>query len=383
MLSIALGTRNRIYLRTNAGTMAPFRASWLEDAVPGFKQGRKSVLKAVYPGGRVTYHEYEGGTIWTGIMPEHLGDPGDTIELSISLLTKIDFLSNMPAITMENEAQFSWLPILSRVTRIRGGSETIMQVEQNPPLEGISKFDLCLQNSTSVEFVPGYGCFLEGEIRDFCGMLRRLRIYHDGHSVPWMGLKRGRRFPKISFMSFDGFRLRLAYGSPEIRVATVYLASPVPLYSVTAIRDERGIQGGTEAGWRMQNSYLVELTRETEREMLRSRYRYPHGRIGSEIAYSIASRQMGFQELVLNDPSAGGADMMTRDGKTVFESRLLVITSAMTSSMRTRQVDFQLQRMRKRLRSDLSFYKEAEVGYALLSYVDSGNLKTVQFEMRR
>ena len=117
--------------------------------------------------------------------------------------------------------------------------------------------------------------------------------------------------------------------------------------------------------------------------MLLARYRYPHGRLGSEIAYSIARNHMGIEDLTLNDPSEGGADMMSRDGRIIFENRLLTITGSMPAKLLERQVEFQLGRLRARLKSDLSYYNAARLGYVSLSYIESGELRTDVFEMKK
>jgi hypothetical protein len=209
-----------------------------------------------------------------------------------------------------------------------------------------------------------------------------MRIYHDGYSKSWIGLQRGKRCPRVSFISFDGVRLRIAYGSPEIRVATIYIADPSPLYSV-----EESWRGD---GLALNNlpiapkwAYRIRLKREVEEEMLRNRYRYPHGRIGSEIAYAIACRHMGRDRLVLNDPSEGGADMMSRNREIVFENRLITVTRGMSAGSLERQVIFQLEQLKTRLLSDLLYYDGSRIGYISLSFLDSEGLRTLVWEMRK
>ena len=258
----------------------------------------------------------------------------------------------------------------------------MIEAEQSPAVEGISRFEVPLQFASELGFVPGLGCYLEGRVSDFFGRTRQVRIYHTGHSPAWLGLRKARRYPRVSLLSFDGIRLRLVYGAPEIRVASVYLTNPAQLYSLEATHRSTQLDF-RNLPWTPLQSYRVELKRDLERQMIRSHYRYPHGRIGSEIAYSIASREMGIPSLRMNDPSEGGADMMTKDGRAIFENRLVTITEAMSKESSEQQMVFQLRRMMGRLRSDLAFYRSAEVGYAFLSYVGADGLDTVIFEMKR
>lgn len=383
MLKVALGTQNRMYLHTDRDTMSFLKASLLQDSLGGFKVGHKALLKVCYiETGKSVYHRYEGGPIWMATAPFDIGRPGQNLTIAPTLLTASEFADNIPEITMTNEANFTWLPTESKIVCVSSRKGFRIEVEQRPAVEGISRFDVSMEPEEDLGFVPGLGCHLDARVSDFYGRERQVRIYHDGHSAAWVGLQRGKRYPRVSLLSFDGVRLRLAYGSPEIRVASIYLADPASLYSIEPSRQlEKPVFENLP--WKPFRSYRIEIKRELEREMLRSRHRYPHGRIGSEIAYSIATRELGFENLILNDPSEGGADMMTRNGSVVFENRLVTITEAMSLDLLERQILFQLGRLKTRLRSDLSFYRSAEIGYAFLSYLYAGRLETMIFRMEK
>ncbi len=380
-MKIALGTQNQVYFHTRQNTMSFLRATLLQDDVPGFKAGRSTLLKVRYlESGRVVYHRYEGGPVWMGTVPNNIGRPGQRLTLSAELLTKHQFIRNIPCIKLRNEVGFSWLPDESQIVRILDGRALCVVVQQQPAVEGISKFDVRLEPSEHLGFGPGKGCFLEAGLKDFFGHTRKMRIYHDGHSNPWLGIRQGRKFPRVSFLSSDGVRLRLAYGSTQVRVASFYLRDPKQLYSSVRVEQLRGLDI-RRLPWKPSGSYHVSPKRELESKMLQSRYRYPHGRLGTEIAYSIAARELDFERLTLNDPSAGGADMMTGDGKVIFENRLVTITEAMSREALERQIVFELGRLKSRLRSDFAFYQTAEIGYAFLSFVGADGLETLMFEL--
>lgn len=257
-----------------------------------------------------------------------------------------------------------------------------MVVHQQPAVEGISKFYVPLEPAETPGFGLGKGCFLEARLGDFFGHARKVRIYHNGHFNPWLGIRKGRKYPKASCLSSDGIRLRLAYGSTKVRVASIYLSDPSQLYhaeSITRFPDFDSEQ----LPWKPLGSYHISLKRELENKMLRSRYRYPHGRIGSEVAYSVAIRELNFERLILNDPSEGGADMLTEDERVVFEDRLVTITGAMSKEALERQIVFELGRLKARLRSDLAFYRTAEAGYAFLSFIGLDGLGTMMFELTK
>jgi len=382
MLRVALGTQNRMYLRTDRDTMSFLKASLLQDTISGFRAGHKALLKVRYvEAGRSVYHQYEGGPIWMATAPDRFGRPGQRLTISPKLLTRSEFANGIRGISMTKGMNFSWLPTECKIIRISDKLGLHVETMQQPSLEGITRFVVSMEPAEDLGFVPGLGCYLEAKIVDFFSREREVRIYHNGHSQAWLGLRQGKRYARVSLLSFDGVRLRIAYGSPQIRVASIYLANPSSAYSI-----ERTSQEGRaflNPHWNPIGFYRINLCRESEREMLRSRYRYPHGRIGSEIAYAIASHELGLNDLILKDPSEGGADMMTRDGRIVFESRLVTITEAMSSDLIERQILFQVSQLKTRLQSDLSFYRTAIAGYAFLSYVDLDGLWTMMFEMKR
>jgi hypothetical protein len=302
--------------------------------------------------------------------------------LSAELLTKDEFLRNIPNVNLRNDVGFSWLPAESQIVRILDGKAPCVVVQQQPAVEGISKFNIPLEAAENLGFGPGKGCFLEAKIGDFFGFSRKVRIYHDGHSKPWLGIRQGTKYPRVSFLSSDGIRLRLAYGSTQVRVASIYLGDPSQLYISERVGRFRDFDF-SRLPWKPSSSYLVLLKRELEGKMLQCRYRYPHGRIGSEVAYSIAARELDFGRLILNDPSDGGADMMTEDGKVLFENRLVTITEAMSSQALERQIVFEIGRLKTRLRSDLEFYQAADAGYAFLSFIGADGLGTMMFELMK
>lgn len=383
MIEVAIGTQNRVYFRTRHDTMSFVKASALQGNLSGFRVGHKAFLKVRYlETGKVVYHRYEGGPIWMGTVPNEIGRPGQRLNISTALLTTSEFVENVPPINLKNRVGFSWLPDECQILRFSHNRSLRMVVQQQPAVEGVSKFDVSLEPTETLGFGPGKGCYLEAKLPDFFRHFRQARIYHDGHSNAWVGLRQGRKYPRISLLSFDGVRLRIAYGSPQIRVASVYLAEPTSLYFAERTTRFKDLDF-KKLSWKPWGSYRISLRRELERKMLQSKFRYPHGRIGSEIAYSIANRELDLDHLILNDPSEGGADMMTADGRVVFENRLVTITEAMSNDAIERQIEFELGRLKKRLRSDLVYYQSARVGWAFLSFMGIEGLGTMMFEMKR
>jgi hypothetical protein len=377
---VKVGTQNRMYLSSNRNTMAFLKAPVLQHQMTGFRAGHEYLLKVRYVDHlKTVYHRYEGGDVWMATVPNELARPGQNLTIDISILTQNDFVNGIPEFSLANEAQFTWLPLAVNVSNFSLDSGFHFDSDQEPSVEGINRFRINGIPS-DLGFVPGYGCYLQFRIVDFFNRIETIRVYHDGHNQPWFGLKRSRKFPRISFVSHDGARLKFVYGSPHKSVATIYAIDPSNLYKIEV--ESRSPRISQEIRW-ASDSYGVELRRDFERRMLQSAYRYPHGRIGAEIAYSIATKEIGIGDLVLGDPSNGGPDMVTRDGRTVIEARLVAITEALKDTSKTRQIDFQSARLESRLKSDLAFYPSARSGYAFLSYLDHGNIHTLVFRQEK
>jgi hypothetical protein len=67
----------------------------------------------------------------------------------------------------------------------------------------------------------------------------------------------------------------------------------------------------------------IKLARDTERYYLIRGRKYDIGRIGAEIAFTIATRVLGLGDVVLSEPFKGGKDLYTKDREAVIQSRLL------------------------------------------------------------
>jgi hypothetical protein len=383
VLKVKLGTQNRMYLQSKTGKMSFLKASLLQSLAVGVKVGQKSVLNVWYEeADKTVYHRYEGGPIWMATTPGEIGYPGNTLTIFPKLLTVEEFVDRFPTVDMPNEANLGWLPTRTKMVRLsEAGGLLRIEAEQWPPVEGISNFVLIAHCSSSLAFAPGLGCNLQASLIDFGGRKRQVRFYHDGHGPAWVGFQQGRRFPRVSLLSFDGVRLRVAYGSPRLRVASIYINNPNSIYTLRTEREEIHLRNNTP--WKALAFYSVGLNRETEREMLRSRYRYPHGRLGTEIAHAISSRELGFHDLVLNDPAKGGPDMTAENGEVLFENRLVVITVAMGPKACEQQLLFQIDRLKRRVQSDLAYYRKAKRGFAILTYLNLRGLRSMVLETKK
>src|SRR5208282_3819262 len=120
----------------------------------------------------------------------------------------------------------------------------------------------------------------------------------------------------------DGVRLSIVYGSPTLAIATIYESSPTSFYNLgpmVAQPLDFTVPGLSS----VKQIQQVSLVRQFETNMLDSSSNYALGRLGAEIAYTVATEKLDLSSVVIGEPSQGGPDLWTQDGGTVLEARLL------------------------------------------------------------
>lgn len=191
----------------------------------------------------------------------------------------------------------------------------------------------------------------------------------------------GAKFPTILFVSSDGVRLRAVYNTPVLAVATIYLKDPSPSYAVGDVV-ERGLDFQVNGVSKVLQIDHVTVKGQADEAMLRSSSSYAHARLGEEIAYAVSKQNLGLNDVVLQDPAWGGADLFTKDGKVVIEARMLTDTDGAPLSQVSSEIQDQLAKLVGRLNSDFDYYKSAGTGYGILSYLDSqGSIRTIVIEV--
>ena len=115
----------------------------------------------------------------------------------------------------------------------------------------------------------------------------------------------------------------------------------------------------------------IELRRRLDRTKFELGTVYDQGRLGSEIAYSIGIKHLRLTNLVIEEPSKGGRDLHTTDGRVAMQARLLRDTpierfeNVIRSSM---------LRLVNKLRQDYRYNREMNNGYAVLSFRDAAGV---------
>jgi len=110
------------------------------------------------------------------------------------------------------------------------------------------------------------------------------------------------------------------------------------------------------------------------------------GRIGAEIAYTVATERLGLKNVFMDEPNRGGADLYTPGHKEVIEARMLQRTMGQSGPALNDYITEQLNELVGRLNGDFGRFREQgmnpTVGYAMLTYiVDENTIKTIILEV--
>lgn len=345
-------------------------AGFLTKNVPGVSRGKRSIIKVrCLETGSTFYSCYRGGKFWYPSLPSNAPRPTKELSMSFESLTADDFLNGLNELTFTNSAGLRWMPSVVSMTRAYlKGTKFTMYLSQNPKVEGLSSFELS-GDSSGVMGNNTFGTYLEFQTFDLFGQRRILRIYHDGLNASRLTMKGTVGFEKVILASFDGIKLRvIASAGNEFSAATLYVRDPASLYY-----PEELVLGGEEFSVRgASKTYHIDrvtIQRQIEQKMLQSKSTYAHGRLGAEMAYAISKRRLGLENIILREPSTGGKDLHTTDGRYLIQARLLTDPKPLGENLR-RTLRIQLNRLVRKLYQDFRYNSSAVTGYAILSYLD-------------
>lgn len=380
------GNKMVLYEDTSGDTAA-IRGTFLQEVIPGFNPRGPNFVQIHYREAGVTvYHYYgqkvaagapytPGDTTWFPVAPASVASNGDTIMISFSLLTTQDFVRSIPAISYDDAAGASWVTDFSEITGFElAGNQLAMRVEQEP-LEGVWNFAVAGQASP-LTYVGG-DTFIQFRVADLVNNPETLKITYNGFGAATLSIKSGDNFYPVTLVSNDGVKLKFVYnsGGNTVAVNTIYLQEPSVLWTLGTANEENlgfAVQGATQTFKVAQ----VAPARDLEREMVNSGDKYDLARVGAEIAYTAAQKDFGLQDIQLNEPSQGGADLTAADGTVTIQARMLGSPSALSTTNLQSTLESQMNELSQQVSWDFANNKSAQTGYAVLSYLDPGS-KTI------
>ncbi len=381
-VKVKIDSQNRIYLYTDRRTMSVVTAKFLQDEVSGFEVHTATSLKVTYVEKGITfYHYYTGGDNWIPTVPKELGKYGDVMTIAVSVLTRDDFVNSIPKLALSNDIGVRWLSNKAELTGFSVTGDLLrIDVSQTPALEGVSAYIIEGIASKTLGFNKGI-TYLDFQVTDVFGQPRAMRLNFDGYNPAYMGVLSGPDYSPVFFLSSDGARLRFVSntGGSEIEIATIYLEKP-NLYNLGDM-NERTLGFTIDGVYKAYQIDQVDFQRQLDSLMARGS-KYDVGRIGAELAYTVGTDKLGLKDIVLVEPSKGGKDLYTLDGKVVFQARMLSATPTTASAVND-LLKGELTQMVDKLRNeDFKYNPSAVAGYAVLSYIDIDNtVKVVVVEV--
>lgn len=153
---VQLGTQNRMYQRSEKGTLQIIECHTLKD-VPGFRPGSPNLFMMKYcHKEHPSYHAHTGGYIWMPTVPVECGHPGQRMSVLVKTLTEKDFVRNIPSFSMGNKSNLPWLPLLVTVRHVTlEGQRVCLGFLQQPAIEGTTHFDIRGVTSEPLGFHSG------------------------------------------------------------------------------------------------------------------------------------------------------------------------------------------------------------------------------------
>ena len=369
-IRVKLNSANRIFLYSDSHGIQSIKVSFLEKEVAGFVKERLGPLKVrILEKGATLYLRYEAGETWRPPVSGDVAGPNDVLTITVNVLTRDDFISKLREISLGNTVGARWV---SDVTKLRGfsvrGNDLRIDATQYPPVEGVSGFKLSGPVSDSFGSYNQWTT-IDFQIKDLFGNTRGMRIYHDGYHSPWLGILGGDHYRSVYTLSYDGARLRVVYtSSREFNVATLYMSDPSVFYDLGEVGPSS--LSPTPAVSKIYEIHSVDFPRPLEKNMIFEGTGYDHGRVGAEIAYTVGKIRYGLQDLVIREPSMGGADLITQDRTVVMQARFIQDFGQFPGKTVQQALQNQLGELVSKLGQDFENNRSVTVGYVVLSYVD-------------
>jgi len=381
-MQVYVRSGNKMVLYDDAtGDTATIRGTFLQQVLPDFDPRGPDFVQIHYKEAGVTaYHYYPkkvdpgasfgpSDTNWLPVVPADIASDGDVITISFDLLTPEQFVQSIPPIPYDDIARASWVADFSEITGFElSGNQIEMSVEQEP-LEGVANFVVTGQASPLTNV--GGDTFIEFTVADLVNLPETLKITFNGYGDPVLSIQSGTNFNPVTLVSFDGVKLKFVYdsGGDSVAVNTVYLKEPSVLWTAESAKaQDLGfvVQGAS------QTFKIAKVTpvRNLEWQMVNSGNSYDLARVGAEIAYTVAQKDLGVQNIRLNEPSQGGADLASGDGTVTIQARMLGNPSALSPANLEATLNAQMNDLADQVRYDFSQNSKFTIGYAILSYID-------------
>ncbi len=289
--------------------------------------------------------------------------------MTFELLTADKFLKSIPPIDYLNTAHANWVADFSEVTNFESVGDTVIMNVVQERLEGVTSFKV--EGRPGPLTNVGGDTFLPLTVSDAVNVPENLKLTFNGYGEPILSFESGSNFGQVILISSDGVKLKIVYdsGGGSTAAATIYLQQPSVLWRLPIVNAE-GFGFSIPGASQTYTLRDVVPVRGLEREMVNSGNKYDLARVGAEIAYSVSQQKFGVENIRLNEPSEGGADLISGDRTVTIQARMLGNPSALSPSNLETTLGFEMNDLVKSIHTDFDKNPSARTGYAILSYLD-------------
>jgi hypothetical protein len=385
-LQMAVNTENALTIYTDGtGRTQWITVTWLKDNVPGFDSTKPQFIQISYSDQDVAVYNYfsgpknagdivAGGRQWKVTAPSDVAQPGTIVKVKLQILTSEAFVGRLPLLQFNDLGlDASWVTPASEFTgySISGSDLTIGVTQSEVGAIPVGEYEI---DGTQAALVwNGKVVALDFQVVDVFGEDTDMRLVYNGYSNPQLRIATGQTdFAQVLLVSNDGVRLKFVYdtGPDESSTTTVYVKPPSILWSLSAEvpGDPQYLASGGSAVYQIDS---VTPTRSLETDMIEQGATYDLGTLGAEIAYTTGTERLGLQNLILHEPSEGGADLNTPDKTTFIQARLVDLSNLSPDGV-VPAIQDELAEMIPQLQRDFANNKQtATMGYAIISYIDN------------
>jgi hypothetical protein len=311
------------------------------------------------------YRRCDGKKFWRPNVPETLAPAGTQLIISLRFLTSEFFVENLGRIVFLSNSKVRWAPKMVEMTLEESTSKSgvTLRIRQGTSSSNLTfNVEAVLERLESRNGIPR----LLVKVHDFFGKSKELAFYHNGNGHPILRIKDGRQFRTVKLVFSDGIRLIIAYSKFRgLNLSTSYLKSPSELYSIVSEENPTFCRQQE-----LPQSYVVEILRPRERRMLYEGTTYEHGRLGAEIAHTIAMKFLGLKNPVIGEPSSGGKDLWTQDHTFTVQARLIADFTQFYPLTAAEAISQQLTLLVRKLGQDFANSPMTHTGFVIFSYLD-------------
>jgi len=388
-LQMAVNTQNALTTYADStGRTQCITVSWLKDNVPGFDSTKPQFIQISYSDQDVAVYNYfsgpknagdivAGGRQWKVTAPSDVAQAGTIVKVKLQILTPDAFVGRLPLLQFNDFGlDASWVTPASEFTSYSISSSDLTIGVTQSEVGGIPVGDYEIDGTQAALIWNGKVVALDFQVVDVFGEETDMRLVYNGYSNPQLRIATGQSdFAQVLLVSNDGVRLKFLYdtGPGQSSTTTVYVKPPSILWSLSAEvpGDPQYLASGGSAVYRIDS---VTPARSLEADMIEQGATYDLGTLGAEIAYTAGTERFWLQNLILHEPSEGGADLNTLDKTTFIQARLVDLSNLPPDGV-VPAIQGELTEMVPQLQRDFANNKNtATMGYAIISYVDNQHL---------